>query len=207
MVPVTVAVCCSFYRLFRKKNIGLCLFYAWGFGVLLPFLLATTKTPSATLIGMPAFLLILGDFAQRTMRRKPNETRRRHGLRIVWATLLVILCIGEAVNAWWVTQNRNEHTLSEIATFAQTHLPKNTVLLTEINIRQGETHYDYLRLMFLTEHTARPYPSKTAWKPLIQQVQRRGGIPYVVTFRELNLPVLFKSEADGRTIYLVESSD
>lgn len=206
-LPVVVAVCCSFFRLFREKNIGLYLLYAWGFGVLLPFSLATTKTPSATLISMPAFLLILGGFVERTTYHKPNDSPYRRGIRVVWATLLVILCIGEGIQAWRVTQTHNEHTLSEIAAFAEEHLPKNAVLLTEINVRKREAHYDYLRLMFFTEHTARPYYLKSEWKSLSQQVQEHGGIPYVVTFRELDLPLLFKSEADKRTIYLAEPSD
>ncbi len=202
-IPVAVAVCCSIPRLFREKNISLCLFYAWGFGILIPFSLATTKTPSATLISIPAFLLILGDFVDRTTRHKSNDSRYRRGIRVAWATLLVVLCVGEGIQAWRVTQTRNEHTLSEIAAFAGEHLPKNAVLLTETNVRKGETHYDYLRLMFFTEHTARPYYLKTEWKSLSQQVREQGGIPYIVTFRELNLPVLFKSDADKRTIYLV----
>ena len=202
-VPVVVAVCCSFLRLFREKNIGLYLLYAWGFGVLLPFSLATTKTPSATLISMPAFLLILGGFVERTIYHKPNESHYRRGIRVAWVTLLAILCLGEGIQAWRVTQTRNEHTLSEIAAFAEEYLPKNAVLLTEINVRKREAHYDYLRLMFFTEHTARPYYLKSEWKSLSQQVEEHGGIPYVVTFRELNLPVLFKSYADKRTIYLV----
>ena len=43
-----------------RSRAGLLLVYAWGFGVLIPYLLATSKTPSATLIGWPAFLLLLG---------------------------------------------------------------------------------------------------------------------------------------------------
>ena len=202
-VQVAVAVCCSLPRLFREKNIGLCLFYAWGFGVLLPFSIAATKTPSATLISMPAFLLILGGFVERTIYHKPNESHYRRGIRVAWVTLLAILCLGEGIQTWRVTQTRNEHTLSEIAAFAEEHLPKNAVLLTEINLRKGETHYDYLRLMFFTEYTAHPYHLKSAWKPLSRQVREQGGIPYVVTFRELDLPVLFKSYADKRTIYFV----
>lgn len=81
------------------------------------------------------------------------------------------------------------------------------MLLTEINVRKRETHYDYLRLMLFTEHTARPYYLKSGWKSPSEQVQEHGGIPYVVTFRELDLPLLFKSEADKRTIYLAEPSD
>ena len=206
-LPIAVAVCCSFLHLFREKNIGLYLLYAWGFGVLLPFSLATTKTPSATLISMPAFLLILGDFADRTTRRKSNDSHYGRRIRVVWAALLMLLCLGECIQAWRVTQIRNEHTLSEIAAFAGEHLPKNAVLLTETNVRKGETHYDYLRLMFFTEHTARPYYLKTEWKSLSQQVREQGGIPYIVTFRELDLPLLFKSHTDKRAIYFSVPTD
>ena len=127
-LPVTVSVCCLVHRLFRQKNIGVCLLYAWGFGVLLPFLIATTKTPTATLIGAPAFLLILGAFVEHTTERKPNETRGRRRLRVAWTALLLILFFAESIDAWWVTrQNRNEQIFSEIATFAETQLPKNAV--------------------------------------------------------------------------------
>jgi len=45
-----------------KRPLGLCLVYAWGLGVIVPHLLAVTKTPSATLIAMPAFHLMLAAF-------------------------------------------------------------------------------------------------------------------------------------------------
>ncbi|MDE0426509.1 MAG: glycosyltransferase family 39 protein [Candidatus Poribacteria bacterium] len=205
--PIAVAVCCSIPHLFQRKNIGLFLLYAWGLGVLLPFSIATTKTPSATLISMPAFLLILGNFVERTIYPGPKNSHYKRRILLVWTALLVILCFGEGIQAWRVTQTHNEHTLSEIAEFTREHLPKNAVLLTETNVGKGETHYDYLRLMFFTEYTARPYYLKSAWKSLSQQVEKHGGIPYIVTFRELNLPILFKSHADKRTIYLSELSE
>src|SRR5262249_27990184 len=36
------------------------LVYAWGLGVVLPHLFAVTKTPSATVLAMPALFLLLG---------------------------------------------------------------------------------------------------------------------------------------------------
>ncbi|MCH8294343.1 glycosyltransferase family 39 protein [Candidatus Poribacteria bacterium] len=204
-LPVILAVFWTIRRLFTEKSIGFCMLYVWGFGVLTPFLFAATKTPSATLIGMPAFLLILGDFAVRTLHRKPSETRRRSVLRMIWAILLILSFLTEAVDAWWIArQNRNDRTFSEIAAFAETHLPKNAVLLTEIDKKKKKNNDDHLRLMFLTERTAHPYSSPDAWEALAKRISANSGIPYVVSFRKLDLPVLFNSEVDGRTVYSLE---
>jgi 4-amino-4-deoxy-L-arabinose transferase-like glycosyltransferase len=43
-----------------RRHAGLWLMYAWGFGVWIPHFFAATKTPSATTIAIPAFLLLLG---------------------------------------------------------------------------------------------------------------------------------------------------
>ena len=207
--PVLIAVCWNLPRLFQKRHLGICLLYAWGFGVLIPFLLAVTKTPSATIIGMPAFLLIFSDFAARTTRPTKNshETRRRRGIRKTWRVLLGILFLLEIHDAWWITnKNVNDKTLAETANFVETALPKNAVLLTEIDEKNVGNHCEHLYLMFQTSHTAHVYRSENMWKPLSRQVRRHGGIPYIVTFRELDLPVLFKSEIDGRTVYSMESS-
>src|SRR5262249_55785707 len=44
----------------KQRHAGLWLTYAWLAGVLLPHLLATTKTPSATLLALPACTLLVG---------------------------------------------------------------------------------------------------------------------------------------------------
>ena len=64
-IPMGMAVLALLWKLFSEENIGLTLTYAWGFGVLIPHLLAATKTPSAILIGMPAFLLLFGEAVSR----------------------------------------------------------------------------------------------------------------------------------------------
>ena len=51
-------------RLFREKDVGFCLLYAWGLGVFPPFLIAVSKIPTATLMGSPA--LLLGKFVEDT---------------------------------------------------------------------------------------------------------------------------------------------
>ena len=208
LVPVIFALCLSIRHLVQRKQIGLWLLYAWGFGVLIPFLLAVTKTPSATLIGMPAFFLIFGDFAARTTRRKPQEKHRHRLLRIAWSVSLILLFAVEVADAWRVTRwNRNDDAFTEIATFAETQLPENAVLLTEIDELKQKNRVDHLRLMFLTERTAHPYRASNVWKPLSRQIRVNGGIPYLVTFRELDLPILFKSKTDERTIYSINTSE
>ena len=44
----------------RERNLALWLLLAWGLGVLIPHTLATSKTMTATLIGWPPFLMLLG---------------------------------------------------------------------------------------------------------------------------------------------------
>ena len=68
-IPMGIATLILFWKLFSEGNIGLTLTYAWGFGVLIPHILAVTKTSSATLIGMPAFLLLLGEVIDRYLLR------------------------------------------------------------------------------------------------------------------------------------------
>ncbi len=60
-------------RLFTKKKVSLCVVYAWGFGVLIPHLFAATKTPSATLLALPAFLLIFGELAVRGVFKRESR--------------------------------------------------------------------------------------------------------------------------------------
>jgi 4-amino-4-deoxy-L-arabinose transferase len=58
--PCLVAALGFVVRAIRARDAGLLLLYAWLLGVLVPHVFAVSKTPSATLIAMPAFLLILG---------------------------------------------------------------------------------------------------------------------------------------------------
>lgn len=60
---------------------------------------------------------------------------------------------------------------------------------------------EHLRLMFLCSKTAHPFYEKEAWEEKAQQVRKAGGIPYLISFREWPLTVVFKSQIDKRTIY------
>jgi len=223
-IPIWMAVLILFWKLFSEENIGLTLSYAWGFGVLIPHLLATTKTPSATLIGMPAFLLLLGELLIRCWKMKDfsnfqansqvslyrilsNQGHLSIPIVRVWTWRSVVLCLTvffahQVGEAWEVTnQNRNHHTLSETAEFAQTQLPHNAVLLVDIDVKTKLNQDDHLRLMFLCDKTAHPFYQKEAWEKKAKQVRKVGGIPYLVSFREWPLTVVFRSQMDERTIY------
>lgn len=194
---------------FIEQDLGLLLLYGWGFGVLIPFLLATTKTPTATLIGMPAFLLILGNFIVRTTRKKSGDRFPKRALRKVWIGVLILLFIHEVFNAWWMTRpdifyqlqekQNKPRTFSEVANFVQSQLPSSSVLLTEVH--RDYQYADHLRLMFLTSRTVHPYHKHAVLPEFSKQIHKHGGIPYIVTFQKLNLPVIFKSDTDGVTIY------
>ena len=207
-LPVGIAVLVLLWKLFSEENIGITLTYAWGFGVLIPHLLAATKTPSATLIGMPAFLLLFGEAVNRCVSWMWNRKQLYFQIATVIVSVVLIgLGSKTMFDAWRVTsQNRSTRTLAEVATYAETQLPQNAVLLVELDaeLRNGD---DHLRLMFLMSKTAHPFSSSNpdAWKEKAAQVRKAGGIPYLVSFREWSLPVMFTSVIDKRTIYSDET--
>jgi 4-amino-4-deoxy-L-arabinose transferase-like glycosyltransferase len=57
--PVLVAALGLLGKTLSDRSTSLWLIYAWALGVVVPFLAARTKTPSATLLAVPAFLLLL----------------------------------------------------------------------------------------------------------------------------------------------------
>jgi len=59
-IPILVAACALLWKAWTERPTYLWLLYAWALGVLLPHTLALTKTPSATLIALPPFFLLLG---------------------------------------------------------------------------------------------------------------------------------------------------
>ena len=165
-IPTILAILCTLPRLFREKDVGICLLYAWGFGMFPPFLIAMTKIPCATLMGAPALLLLFGDFVARTTQVKKDTPRWRRYLRKCWVFYLILAFLGEAFTAWWITErNDNDRSFPEIASYVEKHLPQNAVLLTEEKPGEQTEHTD-LNLMFLTSHTAYPYHSESAGKSL-----------------------------------------
>jgi 4-amino-4-deoxy-L-arabinose transferase len=57
--PVIIAAVALSGKMLRERSLSLAIVYGWGVLVIAPHLLAATKTPSATLIGMPALFLLL----------------------------------------------------------------------------------------------------------------------------------------------------
>ena len=106
------------------------------------------------------------------------------------------------IRAWQITsRNRNTRTLAEIATYAETQLPQNAVLLVELDADKLRNTDDHLRLMFLMSKTAHPLSHPDEWEEKAVQVRKAGGIPYLVSFREWSLPIIFTSLTDKRSIY------
>jgi 4-amino-4-deoxy-L-arabinose transferase len=66
--PILVAVVVLLGRAVTRRHAGLWLAYAWGLGVVLPHLFAVSKTPSATVIALPAFLLLAGHLISEAWR-------------------------------------------------------------------------------------------------------------------------------------------
>ncbi|MEK6644809.1 MAG: glycosyltransferase family 39 protein, partial [Planctomycetota bacterium] len=71
---VILAVGLSAIQFVRSRPAGQSLLLIWGVGALAPFLIATTKTPTATLIAMPAFLLLAGRLLARALKCRPLDT-------------------------------------------------------------------------------------------------------------------------------------
>jgi 4-amino-4-deoxy-L-arabinose transferase-like glycosyltransferase len=69
--PVLVAAVVLVGKAVARRHVGLWLMYAWGFGVVLPHLFAVTKTPSAAILALPAFLLLLGCLVSEASRGDP----------------------------------------------------------------------------------------------------------------------------------------
>jgi 4-amino-4-deoxy-L-arabinose transferase len=85
-VPALVAGIALLDTAFARRRTSLWFLYAWFVGVVAPHLLAATKTPSATLIALPASLLLFG--------RLVSEALERGGWPLqAWAGVMVVSLI------------------------------------------------------------------------------------------------------------------
>lgn len=66
--PGVVAVCLFLRKAAASRHTGLWLTLVWLVGVMVPHLLAESKTPSATVIAMPPFFLLLGHLIAKAFR-------------------------------------------------------------------------------------------------------------------------------------------
>ncbi len=95
-VAAAVAVFALLKPLFTKKRVSLCVAYAWAFGVIIPHLFAMTKTPSATLIAVPALLLILAELIAQAVSKRSNI----RSLCVLTGIALVVLVLPQAHKGW-----------------------------------------------------------------------------------------------------------
>ena len=68
--PVVVAALAMLGKTIAGRHMGLWLSYAWILGVMTPHLYAVSKTPSATVIAMPACFMLLGCLVAEASRGK-----------------------------------------------------------------------------------------------------------------------------------------
>lgn len=261
--PILVASVVLLGKALTQRHTGLWLVYAWGLGVLLPHLLAATKTPAATLIGCPALFLLLGHFVSEALRGRRGPlaaltavlalgvlfpaviknpgygypSSRVFGaimrqnlwvighvagalafaaVAVVWChgaggslgrwvqRGATVFCLGVLVglgsrtvsSAWQVTCVRGDDAPSvEVGRFAREQLPENAVLLCEEG-RGGE----HLALMFYADRTCYALAGREPDR-LARQVQRAGGIAYIVSRRGLALPAVYVSGKGGLRVY------
>ncbi|MBI5764747.1 MAG: glycosyltransferase family 39 protein [Planctomycetes bacterium] len=71
---VIVATGLAVIRFIRFRSARRAFLLLWSFGVLVPFLLATTKTPTATIIAVPAFLLLTSNVFARALAGRGPDT-------------------------------------------------------------------------------------------------------------------------------------
>jgi len=85
---VLVAMILLIGRAWRDHDAGLWIILAWAAGVLVPFTLATSKTPSSTLPAWPAMFLIFGALISRAVRGDRVSIAMWAGVTIVSAACL-----------------------------------------------------------------------------------------------------------------------
>jgi 4-amino-4-deoxy-L-arabinose transferase len=66
--PMLVASVVLVGKAVKGRHAGLWLVYAWGLGVVLPHVFAVSKTPSATVLAVPAFLLLTAHLVSEAWR-------------------------------------------------------------------------------------------------------------------------------------------
>jgi 4-amino-4-deoxy-L-arabinose transferase len=64
---VLTAIILVAIRAWTQRSLRIGILYVWGSGVLIPFTLAASKTPSATAIGWGAFFLLIGEMIRRAI--------------------------------------------------------------------------------------------------------------------------------------------
>jgi hypothetical protein len=125
------------------------------------------------------------------------------GVLFLFAALgMLVLLLAWTERAWKVTQmNDNEPAFVEIGAFARDRLlPESVLLLDEREKLERNT------LMFRARRTTYPV-TELGWRDVAAEVVKNGGVPFVVSHRQLPLKPVFRSARDGRILYQVTPAD
>jgi 4-amino-4-deoxy-L-arabinose transferase-like glycosyltransferase len=244
----------------RRRNEKLWLIIFWAIGVLIPHLLATTKTLSATLIGWPALWLLLGYLISMAIRGDatalgawliamilalligvadiPTEGRgypptpgfaiiMQQHIWVLWqmlasllggaafililknrraavfrtvsfciATLITLfLCVGYIHAAWQVTQiDKETPNFQAIGQFAKT-LPPNAAFMVD-----EQVNVENKLIQFVADRSCY-WVKNLHWEPMGQEIVNNGGLPYLITQKPMDLPIVLVDKEDNRTVY------
>ncbi|WP_428939351.1 ArnT family glycosyltransferase [Fontivita pretiosa] len=263
---VLVAGIVVMIRAWRLGDWRLGVLAAWGIGVLVPHLLATSKTMTATLIGWPAMWIMLGylisqaiggcgmsagawaaamvlplvflsadDIPMQGWGYPESGGFGAIMLEHVWVVWMVLaslvagvivamlrrrwigqmLCIvaagamlvlavrwwddgrprGYAYLAWRVKEvGKDRPSFVAIGRFART-LPPNAAFMVD-----EQTKLENKLIQFVADRTCYPLP-EMRWQEMGSAIIEGGGLPYLITDKAVDLPVVFVDDQEGRKVY------
>jgi len=111
---------------------------------------------------------------------------------------LAILTVSAGRLCWQVTRIPDTGlALRQIGPFVRGHLEPNVVLLVEEQKKLERT-----TVMFYTARNAYAVTAETG-RDVTARVKAAGGVPYLLSARDLPLPIALRSPSDGRTLYRI----
>ena len=155
----------------------------------------------ATGVAVLAIFEIRKLVTKRQKNHPPGNSKHAQKFILGFCILAMIVLAGRLVHEAWedTTDDQQHPNLRQIGAYIRTNLPENAVILFEWNAlkwRRG----DHQAVMFWSDRTCYQLDHERLGTA-IPDVVRYGGIPYLVSPRNMALPIIFKSEKDHRTIY------
>jgi 4-amino-4-deoxy-L-arabinose transferase len=116
---------------------------------------------------------------------------------VLFCVAVLIWLASQTVIASWAVTSRdiNEPFCVEVGEFAREHLPAIAVLFYE-----EHKGFEHLTTMFYADRTCYAMNARRL-DEMAARVVAANGIPYAVTHRRMNLPVIYESRRHGPTIY------
>ncbi|MCG3194018.1 MAG: Undecaprenyl phosphate-alpha-4-amino-4-deoxy-L-arabinose arabinosyl transferase [Thermoanaerobaculia bacterium] len=138
-----------------------------------------------------------------TRRGRENGAVSSRGLETagiaVSGLLLATLGSRQLLDSWRVTERNLEDPVSlELGLYAREKLPKNAVLLCEVR-----SEYEHMPILFYSNRTSYAMEWRSVER-LAERVRRAGGIPFIVSPRDLLLPAVFRYRGKGTAIYRLD---